>query len=81
MICRECGKEMLIDDKETFFNGCVDKYWYCENCNTHCLEQIRFSQSFKEQWTVINTETDETIKEYTIKHKIDTSVRIKRGDL
>ena len=81
MICRECGKEMLIDDKETFFKGCVDKYWYCENCNAHCLEQIRFSQSFKEQWTVTNAETDETIKEYTIKHKIDTSVRIKRGNL
>ena len=85
MICRECGKKMLIDDKKTFFKGCVDKYWICKNCHSSCIEEIRFSQSFKEHWTIryYNTLFRKymLIKEYTIKHKIDTSVRIKRGDL
>ena len=71
MICKECGKEMLIDDKETFFKGCVDKYWYCENCNTTCLEKIRYNQSFKEQWTVFDKENDVILKEYSIKHRIN----------
>ena len=85
MICRECRKKMRLDDKDFKFNGNLDKYWICENCHSSCIEEIRFNQSFKEHWTIryFNTLFQEymLIKEYTIKHVIDTSVRIKRGDL
>ena len=85
MICRECGKKMILDDKDVKFRGNLDKYWICEHCHTTCIEEIRFSQSYKEHWTLryFNTLSHEymTIIEFTLKHKIDTSVRIKRGGL
>ena len=81
MVCKECKKQMILDDRDYHFKGNVDKYWLCEHCHTTCIEEIRFSQSFKEHWTVHDIENDVTLKEYTIKHKIDTSIRIKRGEL
>ena len=85
MICKGCGKKMILDNKDVRFRGNLDKYWECENCHSSCIEEIRFSQSFKEHWTVryFNTLFQEymLIKKYTIKHVIDTSVRIKKGNL
>lgn len=81
MKCKECGNQMILDDKDFKFTGCVDKYWECEKCNASCLEEIRYSQTFKEHWVVKDKETDLTLKQYTIKHYIDFSVRIKRGEL
>lgn len=48
MVCRECGAEMYSDDKDVSFKGCFDEYWICPNCQTSCIEQVRFAQSFKE---------------------------------
>lgn len=76
---------MILDDRDYRFKGNIDKYWLCEHCHTTCIEEIRFSQSFKEHWTLryFNTLFHEymTIKEFTIKHVIDTSIRIKKGEL
>ena len=79
MICKGCKKEMYLDDRDYRFKGNLDKYWECENCHSSCIEEIRYSQSFKEHWTIRN-EYEET-KEFTIKHNIDTSLRIKKGEL
>ena len=46
--CKECGKEMYLDDIDFRFKGCFDNYFICENCQTSCIEEIRFNQSFKE---------------------------------
>ena len=85
MICRECGKAMYLDSKKERFIGNINKYWVCENCHSSCVEEIRFSQSFKEHWTLryFNTVFHEYMiyKEFTRKKVIDTSVRIKRGNL
>ena len=56
---------MLLDDKDFRFNGCLDKYWLCENCSVSCIEEIRFNQSFKEHWL-----SEEKGIDYTIKHNI-----------
>ncbi len=85
MICKECKKQMILDDRDYHFKGNMDKYWLCEHCHTTCIEEIRFNQSFKEHWTLryFNTLFHEymIIKEFTIKHVIDTSIRIKKGEL
>ena len=78
MICKECGKSMYLDNRHERFKGNIDKYWLCANCQTSCIEEIRFSQSFREFW---HCENNDKAKEYTIKHVIDTSVRIKKGNL
>lgn len=50
MVCRECGSKMYLDDKGVNFKGNYDNYWNCESCQTSCIEQVRFGQSFKEIW-------------------------------
>ena len=67
MICRECGSVMYLDDKDFNFKGNYDNYWCCNKCNSSCIEQIRFNQSFKETW---HLETDNGVKDYEIKKKI-----------
>ena len=82
MICKGCGKEMYLDDRDYRFKGNLDKYWECENCHSSCIEEIRYSQSFKEHWTIRNEEYQEDkFKKFTIKHNIDTTLRIKKGEL
>ena len=70
MICKECGAKMYLDDKDTNFKGNYDNYWCCESCQTSCLEQVRFGQSFKEIW---HSENNDQVKDYTIKHQIKTN--------
>ena len=67
MICKECGAEMVLDDKDTRFKGNYDNYWICEKCQTSCVEEVRFSQSFKEHW---HSENGNEVKDYTIKKTI-----------
>lgn len=67
MICKECGAEMFLDDKDYNFKGNYDNYWVCENCQTSCIEQVRFGQSFKEIW---HSENDDIVKDYEIKHPL-----------
>lgn len=66
MICKECGSEMFLDDKDFNFKGNYDNYWCCTKCQTSCIEQVRFGQSFKENWHSENA----GVKNYTIKHQI-----------
>lgn len=69
MVCKECGSEMYLDDKDFNFKGNYDNYWNCknDNCLTSCIEQIRFGQSFKEFW---HSENNDEVKDYEVKHKI-----------
>lgn len=67
MICRECGAEMYLDDKDFNFKGNYDNYWCCDKCQTSCVEQVRFGQSFKEIW---HSENNDEVKDYEIKKKI-----------
>lgn len=67
MICRECGSDMYLDDKDYNFKGNYDNYWGCNKCNSSCIEKVRFNQSFKEIW---HLETDDGVKDYEIKKKI-----------
>lgn len=66
MKCSECGKEMRLDDKDYNFKGNYDNYWSCDNCNTSCLEQVRFGQSFRELWHSENN----GYRDWEIKKKI-----------
>lgn len=66
MKCRECGAEMYLDDKDFNFKGNYDNYWNCPDCQTSCIEQVRFGQSFKEIWHSENN----GVKDYVIKHQI-----------
>lgn len=65
MNCKECGKPMILDDRDFNFKGCYDNYWNCENCQTSCIEQVRFGESFKEIWHSENV----LVKDCTIKCK------------
>lgn len=67
MTCKECGVKMFLDDKDYNFRGNYDNYWCCEECQTSCIEEVRFGQSFREYW---HSEND-GVKDYTIKHKIE----------
>jgi len=69
MICRECGAKMRLDDVDYDFKGKYDNYWVCDNCQTSCIEEVRFSQRFREHWHSENDGVkDETIK-YNIQRK------------
>ena len=67
MICKECGSKMYEDDRDFNFKGNYDIYWACEKCQTSCIEEVRFSQSFKEIW---HSENNDEVKDYEIKHKL-----------
>ena len=68
MKCKECGAKMYIDTKDFTFKGNYDIYWGCTSCQTSCIEQVRFGQSFKEIW---HSENNGRVKDYTIKHQIE----------
>ena len=50
MLCRKCGNEMYLDDKDYNFKGNYDNYWACEHCNSSCIEEVRFGETQKEHW-------------------------------
>lgn len=62
--CRECGSEMYLDDKDFRFRGCLDNYWNCTNCQTGCIEEIRFNKPFREIW---HSENNGIVKDLIIK--------------
>lgn len=67
-VCKECGKDMILDDIDFRFKGCYDNYFICEHCQTSCTEEIRFNQSFQEHW---HSENNDIAKDYSIKHSIN----------
>ncbi len=54
---------MCVDDVDFNFKGNKDIYWICENenCNSSCIEQVRYGRSFKELWHNELTGVDEPI--------------------
>lgn len=50
LTCKNCGKEMKLDDKEVRFEGNRDNYWLCD-CGTGCFEKIRFGKSHSKDWS------------------------------
>ena len=62
-VCKECGAKMYLDDRDFNFKGNYDNYWCCEECQTSCIEQVRYGQPFKEIWHSENT----GVKDYTIR--------------
>lgn len=65
MICKECGSEMYLDDKDYNFKGCYDNYFNCPNCLTGVTQLVRFGKPFKEFW---HSENDNVVKDYIIKY-------------
>ena len=63
MICKECGAEMRLDDKDFRFKGNYDNYWLCENCQTSCIVEVRFSKPRKEFW---HSENNNEVKDYVV---------------
>ena len=66
--CRYCGAEMYQDDVGFNFKGNYDIYWNCPNCQTSCIEEVRFGQKFKERW---HSEENNEAKDEMLKFKID----------
>ena len=64
MICKECGATMYLDDKDYDFKGKYDNYWNCPNCQTSCIEEVRFSKRHRELWHSENN----GVKDTTIKY-------------
>lgn len=64
MKCKECGSNMYLDDIDFNFKGNKDNYYCCNNCQTSCIEQIRFGKPFKQIW---HSENDDIVKDYEIK--------------
>ena len=66
MICKECNSEMYLDDKDFEFKGKYDNYWACPNCQTSCIEEVRFNKKYRELW---HSEND-IVKDYVFKFDI-----------
>lgn len=64
MKCKECNETMYLDVRDFNFTGNYDNYWNCPKCQTCCIEEIRFSKTFKEIW---HSENNGTVKDYIIK--------------
>lgn len=67
MKCAKCGEEMYLDDKDYNFKGNYDDYWRCPKCDTSCIEEVRFGQSFRELW---HSENNSKVDDWVIKKKI-----------
>ncbi len=65
MKCYKCKNEMILDDKDKSFEGCEDRYWYCEKCEISCIEEIRFHQRYRAIW-----QDENNGKRTIIKYKI-----------
>ena len=50
MTCKNCKKEMLLDDVDFNFKGNKDNYYICENCHTSCIEKIRYNKQVNVEW-------------------------------
>ena len=62
---------MYLDDEVFDFKGKYDRYWNCPKCLTSCIEEVRFSQRFRELW---HSEND-GVKDEVIKYPIEIKRR------
>ena len=65
--CRECGAEMYQDDLDYNFKGNYDVYWNCPDCQTSCIEKIRFGQKYIEDW---HSENGDVVKDDIVRFPI-----------
>lgn len=63
MFCRFCGAKMYLDDKDYSFKGKYDEYLNCPNCQSGCINQVRFGRPFKEIW---HSENDNKVIDYVL---------------
>lgn len=74
MVCRECGATVYLDTKDYRFKGHCDYYWNCPECQTSCIQEVRYGQPVKEIW---HSENNGEVKDYIIKstaiHQFDTA--------
>ena len=50
MICKNCGKEMRLDDVDFNYKGNKDNYFICDSCSVSCIEEIRIGISKNTFW-------------------------------
>ena len=48
--CKYCGSEMIVDDVDFQFKGCMDIYDECENCGASAIRKVRYSNICKTTW-------------------------------
>ena len=64
MKCIECGADMRLDYKDNNGKGNYDSYLFCTNCQTSCIECVRFGKPYTEFW---HSES-EVVKDITIRY-------------
>ncbi|MBE6645010.1 MAG: hypothetical protein E7612_06505 [Ruminococcaceae bacterium] len=77
MKCRECGATMYLDCKDYGFKGKYDNYWNCPDCQTSCIEEVRFSKTQRELWHSENNGVKDEIVKYNYHN--DT-ITVTKGD-
>lgn len=50
MKCKDCNKEMHLDDVDFNFKGNKDNYWFCDICGMFAFEKIRYGKTVKIEW-------------------------------
>ena len=48
--CNCCGKLMRLDDTDFNFKGNYDNYCVCDDCDTRCVEVVRYGKIIREIW-------------------------------
>ena len=64
MYCRYCKSEMYLDDKDYNFKGNFDNYWNCPNCQTSCIEEVRFNKTHRLLWHSENNGVKDEVVKY-----------------
>ena len=45
MKCKNCGRDMRLDDVDYNFKGNKDNYWICDYCFLSAVERVRFNKT------------------------------------
>lgn len=48
--CKNCDKEMNVDDIGYYFEGCQDEFWICPHCDTTVYIKVRYNHICKSVW-------------------------------
>lgn len=51
LICKTCGKEMILNDIDYSFKGCQDEYWLCEKCFVGAFVKVRYGKVCKIEYS------------------------------
>ena len=50
-ICKNCGKEMILDDVDYDFEGKQDEYWICRECPEGVFVKVRYGKVCKVEYS------------------------------